>query len=188
MQAGALLPYEQSLLRSTVLGLHTDDGRTLILDVERWLSPADAADQTVIDRCIAAMGLDIAETAVSLTRGQGLPAVLRSVFAPLPGEGRWPTVLLMDGNIGIGGDPARLLRRVRGLLAPGGRLLVEADPDVDADEQLTVRFAQGGRATGPAFGWARVGMAALRRTASTAGYTIDEDWSSGGRSFAALIR
>ena len=30
----------------------------------------------------------------------------------MPGEGRWETALLADGNIGIGGHPARLLRRV----------------------------------------------------------------------------
>jgi hypothetical protein len=38
-------------------------------------------------------------------------------------------VLLLDGNIGIGGDPHRLLRRVRELLTPTGRLLVELDVD-----------------------------------------------------------
>ena len=43
----------------------------------------------------------------------------------LPGEGRWHTALLADGNIGIGGDPVRLLQRVRTLLAPGGRVVVE---------------------------------------------------------------
>ena len=41
----------------------------------------------------------------------GGPALVRSVFETLPGEGRWDTVLLMDGNIGIGGDPAALLGR-----------------------------------------------------------------------------
>ncbi len=46
----------------------------------------------------------------------------------MPGAGRWRTVLLADGNIGIGGDPAALLRRVLALLGPGGRVLAEVDP------------------------------------------------------------
>jgi hypothetical protein len=140
------------------------------------------------ERGIAAMGLDIAETAVVLTRGRDLPAVLRSVFAPLPGEGRWPTVLLMDGNIGIGGDPRRLLLRVRSLLCPDGRLLVETHPDATADELLTVRFSQRGAPDGPSFGWAHVGVHALRRYAAQGGYGLVESWSAGGRAFTALAR
>ena len=133
--------------------LHAADGRVVALDVARWLAPTDACDETVLDRCtgpvldvgcgpgrfvsaltergVAALGVDIAETAVALARGAGhRRRCVRSVFSDLPGEGRWPTVLLMDGNIGIGGDPARLLRRVARLLAPGGRLIVET-PDGD---------------------------------------------------------
>jgi SAM-dependent methyltransferase len=210
MQAGALQPYEWSLMTADRLGLHTEDGRVLSLDVHRWLAPADAADHTVLERCtsptldvgcgpgrfvaalnaagIAALGLDIADTAVSLTRHRGVPAVLRSVFGQVPGEGRWPTVLLMDGNIGIGGDPARLLRRVRQLLAPGGRVLAETHPDRDIDERLTVRFGQRGRTLGPPFGWAHVGELALCAGADAAGYVVDEVWSAGGRTFVALRR
>ncbi|MDP9117973.1 MAG: class I SAM-dependent methyltransferase [Actinomycetota bacterium] len=210
MQIGALRPYEQALHTTGDLGLCTDDGRLLVLDVGRWLAPADGIDAMVLDRCtgptldvgcgpgrfvaalsergIASMGLDIAETAVSLTRRRGLPAVLRSVFAPVPGEGRWPTVLLMDGNIGIGGDPDRLLRRIHRLLAPRGQLLVETHPDRNADEILSVRFSEHGRATGPSFGWAHVGLDSLRRLASETGYGVRDCWSAGGRSFAALDR
>jgi len=43
--------------------------------------------------------------------------VRRSVFDALPAEGRWHTALLADGNVGIGGDPIRLLSRLRGLIA-----------------------------------------------------------------------
>jgi SAM-dependent methyltransferase len=211
MQLGALQPYERSLRSAEPLGLHNEqDGRLIELDVARWLAPVDAADRTVLDRCtpptldvgcgpgrfvvalgergVAAMGLDIAETAVAMTRGRGLPAVLRSVFAPVPGEGRWPTVLLMDGNIGIGGDPARLLRRVRALLCARGRLLVEVHPDPEADELLTVRFSEGDRPCGPSFGWAHVGLSALCRYAVESGYRSGpaEVWSADGRTFAAL--
>lgn len=210
MQAGALHPYEHSLRTAASLGLYVDDGRVISLDLARWLAPADDADQSVLARCTgpvldigcgpgrfvvalgergtAAMGLDIAETAVSLTRGRGLPAVLRSVFAPIPGEGRWPTVLLMDGNIGIGSDPHRLLDRIRGLLAAGGRLIVETHPDAHADEQLAVRFRQRDEPIGPTFAWAHVGLLPLLRYAGRIGYGNPEVWSAGGRTFAAFSR
>jgi hypothetical protein len=40
-----------------------------------------------------------------------------------------PTVdgVLLDGNIGIGGDPVLLLCRVRDLLAPHGKVLIAPD-------------------------------------------------------------
>ena len=61
-------------------------------------------------RCV--LGIDVVREAVDQTRARGVSALLRDVFAPLPGEGRWDTALLADGNIGIGGDPVALLRRV----------------------------------------------------------------------------
>jgi SAM-dependent methyltransferase len=208
VRAGALAPYEQALRTSAPLGLRTTTGQVITLDVARWLAGADHADATVLDRCVgpvldigcgpgrfvsslaargvAALGVDIAESAVGLTRGQGLPALLRDVFHALPGEGRWPTVLLMDGNVGIGGDPLRLLRRVRALLRPGGRLLVETHPDHAAHEVLGVRFWSNGTAVGPQFEWAHLGRAALADYAVQAGYALDSVWSSAGRPFAAL--
>ena len=50
---------------------------------------------------------------------RGVAALLRDVFDPVPGEGRWETALLADGNIGIGGDPVALLERVRHAGRPG---------------------------------------------------------------------
>ena len=50
--------------------------------------------------------------AVAQTPDRGVAAIRRNVFDALPGEGRWRTALLADGNIGIGGDPAALLRRL----------------------------------------------------------------------------
>ena len=52
----------------------------------------------------------------------------RDVFAPLPGEGRWCTALLADGNVGIGGDPVALLRRLRAGARPARRVVVELAP------------------------------------------------------------
>ena len=68
-------------------------------------------------RGTVALGVDPAPAAVALCRSRGAPVLQKSVFDPLPGQGRWRTVLLADGNIGIGGDPAAAaapLRRTAG--------------------------------------------------------------------------
>ena len=101
---------EQAALRLARLADATDDAaiRTAqgpVLDVGcgpgRMLRAAALQGHLVL-------GIDVAPAAVRLARGQGLPVLLRSVFDRLPGMGRWGTALLMDGNIGIGGDPSAL--------------------------------------------------------------------------------
>lgn len=209
MHTGALRPYEDALSAVGPLVLRTDDGRTIELDIARWLAPVDAVDRTVVDRCAGptldvgcgpgrfvaalaergtpALGVDIAATAVELTRRRGVPVLLRNVFEDLPGQGRWPTVLLMDGNIGIDADPYRLLLRLRAVLRTRGRLLVETEPDADLDEAMTVRFTECGSGIGPSFRWARVGLNPLLRHAIAAGYRQDEVWTRGGRTFVTLL-
>ena len=101
----------------------------------------------------------MSEAAVAHTVGLGGQALRRSVFEPLPGEGRWNTALLIDGNIGIGGDPDALLRRIAQLLAPGrpvdrrdrprGRRRAGPGPHRAGTD------AQG--AAGTPFPWARLG-------------------------------
>ncbi len=210
MHAGVLAAYERSLLSAEPLHLVTDDGREIRMDTSRWLAPIDDADRTVIERCrppvldvgcgpgrfvlalaergMAALGVDIAMAAVSLTRRRGGPALQRSVFDRTPGEGRWPTVLLMDDNLGIGGDPAALLARIRTLLTGAGRVLVETHASADVDARPTVRLRRGGELVEPAFPWAEVGVDALHRYAKDTGYVVGEVWSVGGRSFALLTR
>lgn len=211
MRAGALQPYEHALTQTTALALHAEDGRTFVLDIDRWLAGVDRADESVLRRCtsptldvgcgpgrfvasliergIGALGLDIAETAVAMVRRRGVPALLGSVFCDLPAEGEWGTVLLMDGNIGIDGDPQRLLARLRDVLAPGGQVIVEVHPGApDLDEHLSVRFGHGGTPVGPAFTWSHVGAFALADHAAATGYVASESWSIDGRSFAVLER
>src|SRR5271166_2205996 len=126
MKAGAIGLYEEALRMSGAgLLLRTTCGRALPLQVERWCGPADRTDEELLRRCqgpvldigcgpgrltialsergIPVLGIDISDTAVARVREAGACALRRSVFDPLPGQGRWATALLADGNIGISG-------------------------------------------------------------------------------------
>jgi hypothetical protein len=72
--------------------------------------------------------------------------------------------LLADGNIVIGGSPTGLLRRCAQLLAPGGRILIEAEPG-DVDERITAWLEHPDGRRGPPFPRARVGAAAVTAAA-----------------------
>ena len=187
--------------------LRLADGRLLPLPVARWAAPADAVDETVLSRAtgsvldvgcgpgrltaalhargVDVLGLELVADIPVLARAAGAPLVLGDVFGPVPRAGQWQTVLLADGNIGIGGDPVRMLRRVRGLLAPAGRTLVELHPE-PAPPVGPVRLETLGT-TSAWFSWALVGTAGLPAAASAAGLRVDETWSAGGRQFTALV-
>ena len=95
------------------------------------------------------------------------------------------TALLADGNIGIGGFPEALLRRCAGLLAPGGRLLIEVEHD-DIDERVTAWLEHADGRRGPVFPWARLGVSALLKLAAAADLHIHEEWAHGGRAFVSV--
>ncbi|MFG2294587.1 class I SAM-dependent methyltransferase [Streptomyces sp. NPDC048603] len=190
------------------LSLRDAEGWYLPLDLERWCAAADAGDRAVLRRCRGrvldigcgagrlvealirrghtALGIDVCPSAVRATACRGGAALHRSVFDPLPDEGGWGTALLIDGNIGIGGDPRKLLLRIRSLVHGHGQLLVETAQE-DVDERRRVRIHVGRRPVGAFFPWAAVGAAALDRHARASGWITTERWSSAeGRHFLAL--
>ncbi|MFJ7336893.1 class I SAM-dependent methyltransferase [Streptomyces sp. NPDC101116] len=199
-------PYDAALRAGRgPLFLRRPDGWLLPLEVERWCARADAVDRDVLDRCEGAvldvgcgpgrlvaelaargrtaLGIDVSEAAVEHTVRLGGQALRRSVFEPLPGEGRWDTALLMDGNIGIGGAPRALLDRIGALLRPGGLLIAETAP-ADVDECVDVHITDAHAVSGAPFPWARLGTRALLRYAR--GWERAGQWTAGGRRFAAL--
>ena len=112
------------------LVLRLSDGTAAPLAVSRWLGLADDTDEVLLStirgpvldvgcgpgrhlhelarRGVFALGVDLSPVAVDLARNRGGRAIVGSIFEELPGAGTWQTALLLDGNIGIGGMPARL--------------------------------------------------------------------------------
>ena len=111
--------------------------------------------------------------------------MLRDVFGRVPGTGRWMTVLLADGNIGIGGDPSALLRRAGELLAPEGHALVELEPPGAPLRREQVRLCHAGLASAW-FPWAFVGADHIEDVARDAGLGEVETWTVEGRWFASI--
>ena len=163
------------------------------LPVELWRRTADHTDRALVDLCVGptldigcgpgrmtealqaaghvALGIDVVDAAVLLTRQRGASALCRDVFQRVPGEGRWHTALLADGNVGIGGDPVALLRRVRVLLAPEGRIVAEvAGPGVGLTQGWATLQASDRRSR--PFRWATLGVDDLSCTADRAGLTV----------------
>jgi SAM-dependent methyltransferase len=177
------------------------------VDLVTWCAAPSETDRALVDRCagatldvgcgpgrftlavaatgVPALGVDIAPAAVALVRARGGIALRRSVFGRLPGRGRWQHVLLADGNIGIGADPVRLLRRCRELLAPGGTVLVEVGSPGSGSGTATLRLRDGERCSAP-FRWAYLAVDALAGTAAAAGLQVRTQWTEGGRWFAEL--
>ena len=137
-------------------------------------------------RGVAALGVDTAASAAAIAARRGVPVLVRSVFEPIPGVGTWGTALLMDGSIGIGGDPEALLRRIRQLVRWDGRALAEVGPPGTPTESLWVRGEVGGSPIGGWFPWAVVGADGLSEIAKASGFRVGELWTRTDRWFARL--
>lgn len=187
--------------------LRSREGAVRPLPVHEWAAEASELEHEILDRVagpaldlgcgpgrlvaalgergITALGVDTSPHAVGLARQRGAAVLERSVFDRLPGTGRWRTTILLDGNIGIGGDAPRLLRRSAELLAPGGSTLVEVDPPGHATRILDVRLEVGDH-HGDWFPWAVVGADGLEEVADAGGHAVTEVWSTQDRWFARL--
>ncbi|GGN49260.1 SAM-dependent methyltransferase [Actinoplanes campanulatus] len=184
-----------------------ESGNVLRFDPGAWCQDVIAGDVALLDRCTGptldvgcgpgrltgalarsgrpALGIDISATAVRLARRRGATALRRDVFDPVPGTGRWRHLLLADGNIGIGGNPRRLLRRCRELLEPDGRLHAElAPPGTPAWSGIATVQTPAGQ--GGPLPWACVPADGLTALASAAALRILDTRTEAGRWFATL--
>jgi SAM-dependent methyltransferase len=185
-------------------------GRTQPFEVGQWSSAPDWVDRELfIDPCdaetidigcgpgrlvgeiaarkIPAMGIDVSTEAVRQTRIRGALALRRDVFGEIPGEGRWAYALLADGNLGIGGDPVRLLARIGSMLAPGGRVIAEVADAGTGFVRERRRLRVEGRMSAH-FEWAVVGLDAIDDVARQAGMRVVETRTVGGRHTATMVR
>ena len=197
-------------LLTTTTCLRASDGSMLALPAHRWFAPADPIDEAVLDRVhgpvldvgcgpgrhvvalqargVDALGIDISPGFLAVARTRGATVLEACVFGRLPRTGRWASALLLDGNIGIGGDPTALLTRLGELLRPGGRVYVELAAADDHSGGVLVVRAEHHDQPGPWFRWAVVGPRRLDRVAREAGWRVVEHFTIGTRTFAELTR
>ena len=190
------------------LYVRTEDGNCRSLPLEQWLGPLEGADADVLDRAAGpvldvgcgpgrhvlalarrgalALGVDVTPAVVRYARARGAPVVLGSVFAPVPGAGHWRSALLLDGNIGIGGRPVSLLRRLRSLLRSDGVVLCELDPPGSPTRSELIALEDPAGIRSAWFPWARVSVDAVQEVAAGAGLTLESTWLRHGRWFAQL--
>jgi SAM-dependent methyltransferase len=136
-------------------------------------------------RGVVALGIDTSPVAVASAHCRNRSVLRRSVFDRLPHEGRWGSALLIDGNVGIGGDPVHLLWRVATLLASWGRALVEVEaPGVDTFTTWA-RIERDG-VSGPWFPWACVGIDGVDEVARGSGLQRTWTHEEEGRWFVQL--
>jgi SAM-dependent methyltransferase len=185
-------------------------GRSEPLEIGQWTSAPDWVDRALfIDPCqgatidvgcgpgrlvaelaarnVPAMGIDVSTEAVRQTRVRGALALRRDVFGTIPGEGRWEHALLADGNLGIGGDPVRLLSRLGDVLVAGGTVIAEVAEEGAGFVRDRRRLRVDGRLSAH-FAWAVVGLDAIAEVAAGAGMSVVSTQTVGGRHTATLVR
>lgn len=186
---------------------------SISMNLARWTSSANLADLSLLSAVsgpvldigcgparmviaalalgLTALGIDVSEAAIENAADAGIPAVLGDVFDAVPNaggwqEGEWQTVLLVDGNIGIGGDVSALLARCSELLVPGGHIVVELHTQKTRDRSFTGLLVDTRGRQSAAFPWAEVGLAGVLRRSLGLGLTLLHSWTLDGRSFCRL--
>lgn len=183
-----------------------EDGTRRLLPIGRWLKRAPDDEERLLERAVGpvldigcgagrhlaalgrrgieATGVEVSRFAVAIAREQAADVIHGSVF-DLP-EGRdWRTALLLDGNVGIGGDPEKLLNRTAELLSPGGQVLVEIEPPSCETRSVRLRL-EGPSDVSEWFPWAWVGADAISSIAEASGLKVIDLWTTGDRWFAQL--
>jgi SAM-dependent methyltransferase len=181
--------------------------RVVQMDAAHWCGDRRPGDEALLDPCcgstldvgcgpgrlvialagrgVPALGIDISGEAVAQAQQRGATVRLCDVFSEVPDEGWWAHVLLADGNIGIGGDPAALLSRCAALLRPHGTLVAEVGPPGSGTWRRPVRMRHNGKDSAP-FWWAAVAAEDLHHIADQAALEIVVQWTVAGRWFARL--
>jgi SAM-dependent methyltransferase len=197
----------EEALRGEECRLHGRTRRPLPVPVREWRRPPDASDHALLEHCTEAtidvgcgpgrmahglvltrkwaVGIDVVPEAVAQTRARGVLALRLDVFDRVPGEGMWGSALLADGNIGIGGDPVRLLGRVGQLLSDTGRVVVDVEPPGAGVTTRRLRIECRGRHS-EEFPWTWVGADAVAGLATEAGFVRSAVHEHEGRWFAVL--
>jgi SAM-dependent methyltransferase len=184
-----------------------DGGASRELDIDRWLAEADDVDHRLLDRAggpvidigcgpgrhvealamrsTEALGIDLSDDFVALAQARDRRVLLRSVFDRLPREAGWQSALLLDGSIGIGGDPAALLTRVSDLLANGGRALIETAGPEGTSDRLTMSL-ESHDGVDCWFDWATLAASDVGPLARLTSFELADQWQDGDRWFAQL--
>ena len=211
--SGGAEPYAEALRQNDSVTLQLSENRlgaasNLVMDVARWNADADDADLTLLrsvtgpvldvgcgpgrmvraamDLGLVVLGVDVSSTAIQIATEAGLTVLEASVFDTLPAEGQWQTVLLVDGNIGIGGDVRAMLERCRELLSPTGEIVIELHDDVDLDNTYVGQLVDARGDKSAFFPWAEIGLNPLTRIAEELGLALVQSWTIDGRSFCRL--
>jgi SAM-dependent methyltransferase len=179
------------------------------LPVDQWRGALRPGDTSVLDRCsgrtldagcgagrlaealmrsrVPVLGVDISAAGIGLATRRGVPARRACLLTGDVERNAWRHVILCDGNIGIGGDPERLLRRCRDLLTDDGDLLVEIDPPGHRSWSGRMTLSWDDDISEP-FPWATLGMDDVHDVASRAGLRIVEVWTEADRWFIRMVK
>ena len=213
--SGGAEPYATALRKNDSVLLELRDqrhGKTSqsTMDVSRWNADADETDLTLLraatgplldigcgpgrmvraamDLGLEVLGIDVSPTAIEIATNAGLSVLTRSVFEAIPSEGEWQTALLVDGNIGIGGDVRAMLARCREILAPEGEIVIETHTDARRHRSYfgTLTDTDGGQSE--SFPWAEIGITPLIGLADAEGLELLQAWTLDGRNFCRLAK
>lgn len=210
--SGGAEPYANAL-RGVAPQLYLRDASTARtadrpLDVAGWTASADAVDRSLVARLtgpvldigsgpgrlvrasmargLTSLGIDVSAAAIETARRLGGTFSHQSVFDRVPGEGLWRTALLIDGNIGIGGDIPALLRRCAELISADGAVVAELHSNPAHEQRFDAEVVDESGAASERFPWAEVGLDGLRRMLDATPFTLVKHWNIGGRTFCRL--